>query len=851
MLLEATAEDSDQLVHEVLIKFCAAFVDQGFGTWTLPNRGAGFFAAFSTVYAEAFGPPQRWLKCLASELRDLHRQSVGSLESIEGSLADLGVSGFELEGYLLNTLLALRGWAGMLWQLENNAEWTRHPAPSGTLTEFLAVRLILERLALKHVASQSLGYSGPLTRLRQVGQQEAKRRATDIIEQRAFLVFQLAQFQGWNPEFLFHQPKEFWEKLVHELEEFSSFERRRVYQLAYERNYATQALDALTVHAQRKPTLCGQRQLGSWEGEAGEAPAEPHWSEISARREPRPPVKLAIRTVSQTKFQVVCCIDDREESFRRHLEEVEPDCQTFGAAGFFSVAMYYRGATDAHYLPLCPVVIKPRHWVQEDAVYTAARAHRRRSETRRALGSATHRWHVGSRTFLGGMVTAALGTLAAIPMVTRILFPRTAASIRNLFGRIVEPPETQLLLARTNHDPSPANGGVGFTLQEMVTMVERLLRDIGLTSNFAPLVIVAGHGSSSLNNPHESAYNCGACSGGRGGPNARAFAQMANDPRVRSQLKEFDLEIPDTTWFLGAYHNTCNDSVLYFDLDRLPYAARPQFEQAVRTIDVARQRNAHERCRRFESASLALSPEEALKHVEARAEDLSQARPEYNHATNSMCVVGRRLRTRGLYLDRRSFLTSYDPTLDDQQGTILGRILAAVVPVCAGISLEYYFSCVDPAGYGCGSKLPHNITSLLGVMEGAASDLRTGLSQQMTEIHEPMRILFVVETTPQIMLSIMGRNSVIDRLVRNRWVQLAILEPHSATMHEFVGGEFRVYLPESNAVPCVEHSINWYRGLRDHLGFALIGDVKSHESANRSASIEPTQRTGNAKEVRQ
>ena len=153
------------------------------------------------------------------------------------------------------------------------------------------------------------------------------------------------------------------------------------------------------------------------------------------------------------------------------------------------------------------------------------------------------------------------------------------------------------------------------------------------------------------------------------------------------------------------------------------------------------------------SAPLTLTPEEARRHVEGRAEDLAQTRPEYGHATNAICIVGRRSRTRGLFLDRRAFLTSYDPTQDDAESTILTGLLRAVFPVCAGINLEYYFSYVDPTGYGCGTKLPHNITSLLGVMDGAASDLRTGLPWQMVEIHEPVRLLFVIETTPEAMLA--------------------------------------------------------------------------------------------------
>src|SRR5947199_10696433 len=196
-------------------------------------------------------------------------------------------------------------------------------------------------------------------------------------------------------------------------------------------------------------------------------------------------------------------------------------------------------------------------------------------------------------------------------------------------------------------------------------------------------------------------------------------------------------------------------------------------------IDEARRRNAHERCRRFESAELSLTPEEALRHVEARAEDLAQVRPEYGHCTNAVCYVGRRWRTKSLFLDRRTFLTSYDPTQDDANGNILTRILLAAIPVCAGISLEYYFSYVDPTGYGCGTKLPHNITSLLGVMDGAQSDLRTGLPWQMVEIHEPARLAIIVEGTPDRVRRVVLNNAAIERLVRHRWIWLACLHPES------------------------------------------------------------------------
>jgi uncharacterized protein YbcC (UPF0753/DUF2309 family) len=184
--------------------------------------------------------------------------------------------------------------------------------------------------------------------------------------------------------------------------------------------------------------------------------------------------------------------------------------------------------------------------------------------------------------------------------------------------------------------------------------------------------------------------------------------------------------------------------------------------------------------------------------------------------------VGRRSRTRGLFLDRRAFLTSYDPTQDNENSEILSRILQAVFPVCAGINLEYYFSYVDSAGYGCGSKLPHNITSLVGVMDGAASDLRPGLPWQMVEIHEPIRILFVIETTPAALISILERNPPLMQLVLNEWVQLATLDPHADRIQLFRRGRFEPYHPESEDLPQVRASIDWFRGWRDHLGLASI-----------------------------
>jgi uncharacterized protein YbcC (UPF0753/DUF2309 family) len=784
LLLQVTEQDPDQLVNEVLTPFCAAFLDQGMARWPLPHREEGFYRSFCALYRQPAGPPKRWLGGLTAAVASLEAAHLGPLESIRESLDALGVAEDEWESFLSATLLSLRGWAGIMRFLEEREDRAIRPIPPGSLVEYLAIRLLLDRLALEFTARRTLEFAGPLSSLRSELRKRIGAPAAPSVEQRAFLVFQLAQVLGWTPEELRRLSASEWSTLIEEIEAFSAIERRRIWHLAYERRFYTQTLDAITLHA-RQP-----------------------------RAEPTAP-----------RFQAMFCIDEREESIRRHVEELAPDAVTFSIAGFYFIDMYYRGAADAHFVALCPAVMRPKHWVVETVDDQFDSTHQRRAWRRRALGMASHQIHIGTRTFArGAILSAVVGVLASIPLIARTLFPRLTWRIRKTFGSIVQPPPvSRLQLERSEPTPGPEKGCIGYTLDEMTAIAERVLRDTGLTSGFARLVLTFGHGSTSMNNPHESAHDCGACGGARGGPNGRSIAQIFNDPRIRERLRGRGLVIPPETVFVGGMHNTSNEVITFYDVDRVPESHRPEFEEVRELIERAGDRDAHERCRRFGSAPLTLSFEAARQHVEGRAEDLAQVRPEWGHATNAVTMVGRRRRTRGLFLDRRVFLNSYDPTQDDARGTILERILQAAVPVCAGISLEYYFSFVDNTGYGSGTKLPHNIASLLGVMDGAASDLRTGLPWQMVEIHEPVRQLFLIETTPEIMAQVMERDSGIARLVRNDWVRLAVLDPASPAIKAYRNGAWEDYQPQAERLPRAASSVDWYRGWRDHLEFAQIG----------------------------
>lgn len=797
-LLARHLPDPDLLVHEVLIRFCAAFTDQGLAAWHLPQQDLGFYRAFLALYGQGYPARAPWLVRVSAELARLQAQDISPEALILESLQAFGVESHEREDFLLQSLLALRGWAGMLWQLESRPDRIQHPIPTGSLLAFLAIRLLLDRCATEYICQQQK-LTGGLAQLRQQGRKQLSGHLPAVNDshltpsQRAYGVFLLAQSLGWSPQRLDELSPAQWQSLIFEVERFSSFERRRLFQRAYERRFAVQVLDPLAAY--------------------------------------QPPVPAATRPAAQ----VIFCIDEREESYRRHLEELAPEVETFGIAGFFGVAMYYQGIWDVHEMPLCPVIVRPRHRVREQATGEAQASHARGVSTRRQMGLATHGWQTGSHGFFSGLATTLLGSLAAVPLVAQVLFPRFTARLRQRARHLVQAPfQTELTLERSPAE-QPDNAGIytGYLPSEMAGIVAGALRNIGLTSGLAPLVVVVGHGSSSLNNPHEAAHDCGACGGGRGGPNARAFAQMANHPQVRQLLAEQGLEIPADTWFIGAYHNTCDESVSYYDLEHVPTAFQSQLTQTRSWLQAACERNAHERARRFYAADVLISPEEALHHVEARAEDLAQPRPEYGHATNAICIVGRRQRTRGLFLDRRAFLVSYDPLQDNETSSILAGILGAVIPVCSGINLEYYFSYVDNTGWGCGTKLPHNITALLGVMDGAASDLRPGLPWQMVEIHEPVRLLMLVETTPERLKKIIDSSEGLSQICYNSWIVLGCLDPDSQQIQLLEAGQFKPYQPEKNELPGTWPSVRWYGGLREHLELAAIVPPSANERSNK------------------
>lgn len=471
------------------------------------------------------------------------------------------------------------------------------------------------------------------------------------------------------------------------------------------------------------------------------------------------------------------CIDDRECSFRRYIESIDPSCETFGTPGFFSVEFFFQPENGKFYTKLCPWPMTPKYLIKEVGSKT-------KRETDIHFSKRTH-------SLLGGwLISQTLGFWSAVRLFINIfkpsMGPATASSFKHMDRFAALTIENKNLNDREN------NLQIGFTTQEMALRAEGLLKSIGLVRDFAPIVYIIGHGSSSINNPHFAAYDCGACSGRAGSVNSRVMCHMINHPDVRKMLSERGIIIPSETQFVGGLHDTTRDEILFFDEHSLTQANLSRHQKNEASFAKALDLNAKERSRRFASINTRHTPVSIHEDVRIRSVSLFEPRPELNHATNALCIVGRRSLTKGLFLDRRSFMNSFDYRIDPE-GKYLYNILKAAAPVCGGINLEYFFSRVDNQKLGAGTKLPHNVMGLFGVANGIDGDLRPGLPSQMIEVHDPVRLLIIVEHFPDVVLNTIQIESATYEWFINDWVKLVAINPETRELSLFADGGFTPY----------------------------------------------------------
>ncbi len=773
LLLALTGQDLLDAVQGPFLRVLAGHLDEGIAAWHAPDRDEGLFASWRHMVRGDLGldltEARSWRPACEALPHD-------PLDAIAVELDAIGLPEERWEGYLARLALELPGWMGMVCWREAHPQHRASRAAPVRLSEALAIRLFLDAQHLRRVTMDTWRVDGRLPPWR-----------AWLRSHPAEALSRIALYSGELPDHLAHRvrtlaedplanprDREPWQGLADMIWTWRQspvapeLAGPSVYRDAWPLFRLARALGLPSVvgldAAERGALMAAISSLSTRERgliwlTAYERPYRERF--LSRLRQPEQPAP------ARPALQVVCCIDDREEGFRRHLEQHRPEVETFGAAGFFGLPVAWRALDEDREAPLCPVNLSPVTRLTERPRPGAERALARRRRGARWLGGLWRALQELRRgPLLGHALVDLLAPALALALPGRILAPDAWGGASAAVSRALRPPvPTEIPVTRA------ADPGAGFSDQEQAERVGALLANIGLTRRFAPLVLILGHGSSSLNNPYRAAYACGACGGRHGGPNARAFAAMANRPEVRALLRGMGVEIPEETRFLGGEHDTATEDVLLYDTEDLPASHAGALAELREALRLAGLGSAGERCLRFASAPRDPSPQRALAHVRARTRELGQARPELGHATVAGAVVGRRALTRGRSLERRSFLVSYDPA-GDPDGRILERILAAVVPVGAGIALEYYFSASNDTGYGSGTKAAHNVAGLLGVLDGASGDLRTGLPRQMTEVHEPMRLLMVVESRPEVLAGIAERNTEIGELVLGGWVQL-------------------------------------------------------------------------------
>jgi hypothetical protein len=462
-----------------------------------------------------------------------------------------------------------------------------------------------------------------------------------------------------------------------------------------------------------------------------------------------------------SKVQAVFCIDVRSEPFRRALESCAPVVQTAGFAGFFGLPIDYTPLGTALVRPQLPGLLFPRLHATDATDLPAD--HARLVRRRHHLLEIQRRWRSFRTTASSAFCfVESCGLFFALKLLKRSLLGDFGAPRVEQIGAL----QSELGKLRPTLEGGP----------ELVDHAEKILRALGLTE-LAPLVLLCGHGSTSVNNPHAAALDCGACGGQRGEVNARLLAGLLNATWMRMALRRRGIRIPDNTWFLAGLHDTTTDEVQLFDLDCVP--SRHRGDLAALQGFLA-QAGVHNRARRAAALGIVEHTADAASVWRAfrkRAGDWAQVRPEWGLAENACLIVAPRRRTRHLDLGGRAFLHDYEWSQDEALQN-LELVMTAPMIVTSWINLQYYASTVDKERYGSGNKVLHNVVGgHLGVFEGNSGDLRIGLPVQSihdgTSLrHAPLRLCVFIEAPRAAIETVMARSQRVRELVDNDWLHL-------------------------------------------------------------------------------
>ncbi|WP_028376578.1 DUF2309 domain-containing protein [Leeuwenhoekiella sp. MAR_2009_132] len=466
--------------------------------------------------------------------------------------------------------------------------------------------------------------------------------------------------------------------------------------------------------------------------------------------------------------QLVFCIDTRSELIRRHVESTG-NYETFGYAGFFGIAMDYNTANDTNSRKSCPPIVPSAYVVTEAAQANKGNQHLAHSKKNENLKFANY-----FLKRMKNMLPSAFGFVEGsgffygMSLIARTLKPgylyRIKQKKNTTYEHIYEP--------QIHHSHSKEAANSELSLSEKVSIVKSAFDLMGW-KHFAQVVLFVGHGSHSANNPFSSSLDCGACAASPGRHNARMLAKLANLREVREVLKEnHQFNIPDSTVFIGAEHNTTTDEIVIFD-SLIPESHHIKLDEIKSNLKAAQLTATRERLH---------VTEDSIFLAQDKANNWGETRPEWGLAKNAGFIVAPRKLTKNINLDSRYFLHSYDWETDTT-GKALEGIMQGPMVVTQWINNHYYFSTVDNKNFGGGTKITHNITGHFGVVQGNGGDLKMGLPLQSVSLsdnetyHQPLRLSVLIKAPLERVNDIISRNQHLQTLVDNEWIYLLVMNP--------------------------------------------------------------------------
>jgi uncharacterized protein YbcC (UPF0753/DUF2309 family) len=458
------------------------------------------------------------------------------------------------------------------------------------------------------------------------------------------------------------------------------------------------------------------------------------------------------------KLQAAFCIDVRSEVFRRALESADPAIQTLGFAGFFGLTAAHNSfASDVQEKRL-PVLLN--HGVTS---HSGGASGNTADLNARFAARAQRAW--------GRFKLAAVSSFAFVEATGPIYMGKLLRDALSL-GDAKSPDA---------HKPVFDDS---FGVEDQIGAATSILKAMSMTADFAPLVLLFGHGANVVNNPHASALHCGACGGYSGEVNARLLAGMLNNKEVRAGVAANGITIPDDTLFVGGLHDTTTDDVTIYEADFAGHGHSAHLKAAQGWLATAGTIARTERALRLPRAANGDA-------VKSRSRDWSETRPEWALAGCQAFIAAPRSRTKGKGLEGRAFLHDYDWQKDEGFG-ILELILTAPVVVASWISLQYYGSVVAPEVFGAGNKLLHNVTGGIGVVEGNGGALRGGLPWQSVHdgtgyAHDPLRLSVCVEAPTDAITAILDKHPGVRALFDNQWLHLFTLDADGQISQRYNG----------------------------------------------------------------